>query len=100
MPAIFTIVSDFSGILSLMRRPPGHISVLTLLLLVFVAVAGTAIGAEVSLADVLRAPLAASTSVDTLGPITEVGRKGWDCKPEHAAVASSASSAELPESVH
>jgi hypothetical protein len=75
-------------------------TVLTLLMLVFVAVVGTAIGAEVSLGDILRHPQAASTMVDTLGPITEVGRKGWDCKPEHAAVASSALKADLPESGH
>jgi hypothetical protein len=75
-------------------------TVLTLLLLVFLTVAGTAIGAEVSLSELLGRPQTASIMVDTLGPITEVGRKGWDCKPEHAAVASSAAKAELPESGH
>ena len=31
-----------------------------------------------------------------LGPINEKGRVGWECKPERAASASSASAAELP----
>jgi hypothetical protein len=33
---------------------------------------------------------------DLLGPITESGRVGWDCAPEHAARARTAQAAELP----
>jgi hypothetical protein len=40
--------------------------------------------------------LAASEMPGMLGPITENGRVGWECKPEKAAEATSAGRAELP----
>ncbi len=58
----------------------------------------------------LRAGFAAAGSVSTidanallpsdtpalLGPINEKGRVGWECKPEKAAAAKSATGADLP----
>ena len=46
--------------------------------------------------DMLAGALLPSTSPGLLGPITSVGRKGWDCKPEHAASAQSWQAGELP----
>jgi hypothetical protein len=42
------------------------------------------------------ASLATSSPPALLGPITESGRTGWDCAPERAATARSASAAGLP----
>jgi hypothetical protein len=58
------------------------------------ACAGAAIGAEMLLDD--PASLATSSPPALLGPITESGRTGWDCAPERAATARSASAAGLP----
>lgn len=46
--------------------------------------------------DMLAGQLTPSTAPALLGPITSAGRKGWDCKPEHAAAATTAHAAELP----
>jgi hypothetical protein len=58
------------------------------------ACAGAALGAELLLDD--PASLAASAPPPLLGPITESGRTGWDCAPEHAATARTATAAGLP----
>jgi hypothetical protein len=55
------------------------------------AVANAA-GAE----DLLAGQLTPSSSPALLGPITSAGRKGWDCKPEHAAASLTVHAAELP----
>jgi hypothetical protein len=49
-----------------------------------------------SVEDMLAGQLTASASPAMLGPITSAGRKGWDCKPEHAASAQHWHNAELP----
>ena len=46
--------------------------------------------------DLLAGQLIPSSSPALLGAITSAGRKGWDCKPEHSASASTWSAAELP----
>ncbi|MBV8434091.1 MAG: hypothetical protein JO029_07430 [Candidatus Eremiobacteraeota bacterium] len=46
--------------------------------------------------DVLAGQLTPSATPGLLGPITSAGRKGWDCKPEHAAASASVHAAELP----
>ena len=58
------------------------------------ACAGAAMGAELLLDD--PGSLAVSAPPALLGPITESGRTGWDCAPEHAATARTASGAGLP----
>ena len=58
------------------------------------ACAGAAVGAEMLLDD--PASLVVSAPPALLGPITESGRTGWDCAPEHAATARTASGAGLP----
>jgi hypothetical protein len=51
-------------------------------------------GAELLLDD--PGSLVVSASPALLGPITESGRTGWDCAPEHAATARTANGAGLP----
>ena len=58
------------------------------------ACAGAAMGAEMLLDD--PAALVPSATPSLLGPITESGRAGWDCAPEHAAMARTATGAGLP----
>ncbi|HEX3550268.1 MAG TPA: hypothetical protein VHT53_07835 [Candidatus Elarobacter sp.] len=58
------------------------------------ACAGAAVGAETLLGD--PAALPASAPPALLGPITEGGRTGWDCAPERAATARTATAAGLP----
>jgi hypothetical protein len=55
-----------------------------------------AVANAASVADLLAGGLTASAAPGLLGPITSVGRKGWDCKPEHAAAAQHWRTAELP----
>ncbi|MGA8099846.1 MAG: hypothetical protein WB810_14415 [Candidatus Cybelea sp.] len=55
------------------------------------AVAGTA-----SLEDLLAGALTPSAAPALLGPITSVGRVGWECKPERAAAAARWHEGELP----
>jgi hypothetical protein len=55
------------------------------------AVAGAA-----SVEALLQDGMAPSAAPSLLGPITEAGRKGWACAPEHAAAAKHARDAELP----
>ena len=58
------------------------------------ACAGAAMGAEMLLDD--AGSLVPSAAPSLLGPITESGRTGWDCAPEHAATARTATGAGLP----
>jgi hypothetical protein len=44
----------------------------------------------------LTAQLVPSAAPSLLGAITSAGRKGWDCKPEHAAAATGWKQADLP----
>ena len=60
------------------------------------AATGLAAARAVSLAEVAPAQLIPSEAPALLGPITESGRKGWDCKPEHVAAAVASRDAELP----
>jgi hypothetical protein len=55
-----------------------------------------ALAGTVSLEDLLAGQLVASAPAPLLGPITSSGRKGWDCKPEHAASAQDWHAAGLP----
>ncbi|MGD0471680.1 MAG: hypothetical protein ABSB70_00485 [Candidatus Velthaea sp.] len=71
-------------------------TVLLTLLAVLAAAGGAALSAEATLDDLARSQLQPSASADLLGPITESGRVGWDCTPEHAARAARAQAAELP----
>jgi hypothetical protein len=49
-----------------------------------------------SVGDLLAGGLTASGPPGLLAPITSAGRKGWDCKPEHAAGSQRWRAAELP----
>lgn len=77
-------------------------SVLGRLLLVAAFLAGSFFGGRAALAgaaqaeDLLAGQLVPSSSPALLGAITSAGRKGWDCKPEHAASAAAWNAAELP----
>jgi len=53
-----------------------------------------------SLEDLLAGQIVASDAPPLLGPITSAGRKGWDCRPEHAAGAAEWRAAELPPGPH
>lgn len=80
-----------------MSRRPKFRSML-LILAACAALAGGAYGfsGAASLETALEGALAPSAAPSLLGPITESGRKGWECKPEQAAAASHAGGAELP----
>ena len=49
-----------------------------------------------ALEQALSGQLVPSAAPSLFGPITSAGRKGWDCKPEHAAAAWEWKQAELP----
>ena len=49
-----------------------------------------------SVEDLLAGGLLPSAAPGLLEPITSEGRKGWDCKPEHAAEAAHWHAANLP----
>lgn len=57
---------------------------------------GLAFAGAVSMSDLANPALVASSTPDLLGPITQAGRKGWECKPEQVAAAKHAAAAELP----
>jgi hypothetical protein len=59
------------------------------------ASAGVAAAAELLLDDPTTS-LVTSALPSLLGPITESGRTGWNCAPEHAATARTATAAGLP----
>ena len=66
------------------------------LLAVSLCCGAAALGHAASLEDLLAGQLIASDPAPLLAPITSAGRKGWDCKPEHAASAQQWRAAELP----
>jgi len=55
-----------------------------------------AVASAASVEDMLSGGLLPSGAPALLEPITSAGRKGWDCKPEHAAEAEHWHSAHLP----
>jgi hypothetical protein len=59
--------------------------------------AGFGVAGAASVESLLEGALQASAAPSLLGPITEVGRRGWACKPEQAASASHWREAELPD---
>ena len=59
--------------------------------------AGFAHASVLALDDVVDAQLVPSSTPAMLGPISELGRNGWQCFPEQAAQARRARTAELPE---
>jgi hypothetical protein len=59
------------------------------------ACTGAAFGADLILGD--PGTLVPSAAPGLLGPITELGRTGWNCAPERAARARTASDAGLPQ---
>ena len=77
-----------------MRRMREILRWLTAAVLALGACAGAAMGAEMLLDD--PGSLVPSATPSLLGPITESGRTGWDCAPEHAATARTSTSAGLP----
>jgi hypothetical protein len=67
------------------------------MLLAGVLVTGHVVLADAaSLEELLAGALTPSAAPALLGPITSAGRKGWDCKPEHAAASQGWQAAELP----
>jgi hypothetical protein len=81
-----------------MVRVRRFLAFLSLSLALAGAVIGIAVGAENALEGLGALPLQASDPPGLLAPISEAGRNGWDCQPEHAATARSAKAAELPVS--
>lgn len=73
-------------------------TILLTLLATLAAAGGIGVAAELSLDELSRPQLAPSADAGLLGPITEVGRTGWDCAPEKAARAKTARAADLPAS--
>ena len=62
-----------------------------------VVLVGSAVGlARASVDELASAQLLPSQAPSVLGPISALGRVGWDCAPERAARATRADSAELP----
>lgn len=76
------------------RRSRSFLMALMLGACISFAAAGFA-GAS-SVEAMLTGALEPSAAPSLLGPITESGRTGWACKPEQAAAAKTAASAELP----
>jgi hypothetical protein len=64
-----------------------------------IASAGIAVAALSSFDDLAGAGFLPSGVPALLGPITEVGRAGWDCQPEKEATASKWHDADLPSSL-
>ena len=58
---------------------------------------GEGLAGASSIESMLEGALQPSSAPALLGPITESGRTGWACKPEQAAAAKSAHTAELPD---
>jgi hypothetical protein len=76
-----------------MHRVLGRWSVLV----AAVVLAGAAVGlARASVEELSQAGLVPSGVPAILGPISALGRAGWDCVPERAAGAAAADHAELP----
>ncbi|MGP6159534.1 MAG: hypothetical protein ACLPYS_18835 [Vulcanimicrobiaceae bacterium] len=59
--------------------------------------AGLARASWSTLDELASAQLVPSGAPALLGPINELGRNGWACRPEQAARASEVVNAELPE---
>ena len=57
---------------------------------------GFARASIVAIGDLAYGPFAPSAIPALLGPINELGRNGWQCRPEQAVQATKASSAALP----
>lgn len=57
---------------------------------------GLAFAGAISLQGLADQGMTPSAAPELLGPITEAGRKGWECAPERAAAAKSRVAAELP----
>lgn len=66
------------------------------LLAVVLASGRFAFACAASLEDLLAGQLVPSAAPALLGPITEVGRVGWACKPEQMAAARRVHDAGLP----
>jgi hypothetical protein len=81
-----------------MARVRSSLAIVSMSLALLAAVVGIALGAEGTLEEVGGLALRPSDPPALLAPITESGRTGWDCAPEHAAVAVTAKAAELPQS--
>jgi hypothetical protein len=81
-----------------MPRVRSFLAIVSLSLGFLAAVVGIALGAESVLEELGALPLQASDPPGLLAPITEAGRNGWNCAPEHAALAVTARGAELPAS--
>ncbi len=60
------------------------------------ALGGAGLAGAASMESALAGALIPSQAPGLLGPITESGRKGWECKPEIAANARRAADADLP----
>jgi hypothetical protein len=59
--------------------------------------AGLARASWSTLDELANAQLVPSSPPALLGPINELGRNGWACRPEQAARASDVAHAELPQ---
>jgi hypothetical protein len=81
-----------------MARVRSSLAIVSMSLALLAAVVGIALGAEGTLEGFGGLALQPSDPPALLAPIAEAGRTGWDCAPEHAAVALTAKAAELPQS--
>lgn len=79
-----------------MSRLPARSILTTLAAAAALAAGGVGLAGAGSLEQMLQGGLTASDIPSLLGPITENGRTGWECKPEIAAAAKSAQGGDLP----
>ncbi len=81
---------------SLLRWYRGARLLLVLVFAIALTATGFALAGAVSLQGLANPNLSPSGVPELLGPITQSGRKGWECMPERAAAATRVSNAELP----
>jgi hypothetical protein len=73
-----------------------RLALVTALLAAAICCGRVALASAASVEDLLAVGLVPSAAPSLLGPITSVGRKGWDCKPEKTAWSPHWQGGELP----
>ena len=79
-----------------MSRHPVRSLLVSVAFALAVAAGAAGFAGAASVEAMLDGALQPSAAPGLLGPISESGRTGWACKPEQAAAAKTAGSAELP----
>ncbi len=79
-----------------MSRTPVRLASVLALALLGLGSAGFAYASVAAIDRIESATLSASAPPALLGPVNELGRAGWQCTPEQAALAKKARDAQLP----